>query len=266
MRVARARGYALPDTSKTNQFIKRLQAAGDIQRISGFSGVYRVTVPYASVLSPPDEAAIQEANPLAVFSHFTAAAYHNLTNEIPNEFHLTQYRNTSTRLPLGTAPEDWVDVPEPRQRTPRDINRFPIHWHTVKPDWDFGNALGHIQGCPLYITDIERTLLDALRFPHRCGGVTEVLRIWKQATPYLNIDLLTDYVGRFGQTLLRQRVGFILERLRMSHPILDKWATKSVRGSSARLFADLEFSPEFSERWNLSLNVPDAVLSELGGH
>lgn len=263
MRVARSGGFVLPDAAKTNQLIKKLQTAGDIQRVKGVPGVYRVTVPYASVLSYPDEAVIQEANPTAVFSHFTAVAYHDLTNEIPNEFHLTHFRNSSTRLPLGTTPEDWSDVPQPRQRTPDSIDGVEIHWHKSKPQWDFGHTLGYSQGCPIYITDLERTLLDAIRFPGRCGGVTEVLRIWKRAMPSLTLDVLIDYVGRFDQTLLKQRVGFILEKLEVTHQILQEWASRSVRGSSAKLFASLDFSPIFSERWNLSINVPDAVLSEL---
>ena len=263
MRVAHSGAFALPDAAKANQLIRKLEAAGDIQRVKDVCGVYRVTVPYASVLASSDEAVIQEANPTAVFSHFTAAAYHDLTYEIPKEFHLTHSRSFSARLPLGTTPEDWVDVPEPRQRTPDSIDGVQIHWHKAKPEWDFGHIVGDSRGCPIYVTDPERTLLDALRFPDRCGGVTEVLRIWRRATPSLRLDVLIDYVERFGQTLLRQRVGFLLERLELTHPILQDWAGKSVRGSSAKLFAKLDFSPIFSERWSLSINVPDGILSEL---
>ena len=73
--------------------INTLDAARDIARIAGISGVFRITVPYASVLPSPQEAIIQEANPIAVFSHFTAAAYHDLTDEIPNAIHLTHLRS-----------------------------------------------------------------------------------------------------------------------------------------------------------------------------
>jgi predicted transcriptional regulator of viral defense system len=262
MRIALAGKFALPDVTKTRQLIKNLQTAGDIERVSEISGVYRITVPYASVLPSPDEVIIQEGNPRAVFSHFTAAQYHNLTYAIPNEYHLTHYPDSSVRLPLGTAPEDWIDVPDPRQRTPNSIHGVQIYWYKAKAEWDFGHTLGHIQGCPIYITDVERTLIDALRFPQRCGGATEVMRIWKRATDALNLDTLIGYVQKFKQTLLKQRVGFILERLGEPHPKFDEWAANSVRGSSAKLFANLEFSPHYSKRWNLSINAPDAILSE----
>ncbi len=262
MRVALSGRFALPDVTKTSQLIKKLQASGDIERVREISGVYRITVPYASVLPSPDEAMIQEGNPVAVFSHFTAAQYHNLTYEIPNEFHLTQYQKSSIRLPLGTAPEDWIDVPEARQRTPDSIHGVQVRWHKAKAEWDFGHTLGHVQGCPIYVTDVERTLIDALRFPDRCGGPKEVLSIWRRALDSLDLDTLIGYVERFNQTLLRQRVGFVLERLGELHPKFDEWTARSVRGSSAKLFATLDFSPRYSERWNLSINVSDTILAE----
>ena len=263
MRVARAHGYALPDTAKVNSLIKTLHAAHDVAPIAGISGVFRITVPYASVLPSPQEVIIQEANPTAIFSHFTAAAYNDLTNEIPNAVHLTYLKTGCDRLPVGTTPEDWSDIPEPRRRMPNAIDGTPILWSQTKAEWDFGYVVGYVQGNPIYVTDLERTLLDILRFPDRSGGAMEVLRMWKRAVPRLRLDVLIDYAKRFDQTLLRQRVGFLLEHLQLTHPILQDWAKNSVRGSSAKLIANVDFSPSYSERWNLSINVPDTVLSEL---
>lgn len=263
MRVARTQGYALPDTRRLNQLIKRLLKARDIAPFAGISGVYRITVPYASVLPSPQEVIIQEANPTAVFSHFTAAAYNDLTNEIPNAIHLTYLRTRHHRLPVGTTPEDWNDIPEPRRRMPEAIDGTPVLWSQTKPEWDFGYVVGYVQGSPIYVTDLERTLLDGLRFPDRSGGPMEALRMWKRAASRLRLDVLIDYTKRFDQTLLRQRVGFLLEHLRLTHPILQDWAKNSVRGSSAKLIANLDFSSDYSERWNLSINVPNSILSEL---
>jgi len=261
--VARLFGYVPPGPTKVHQVIRELCGSHAIGPVEGVSGVFRITIPYASILPAPQEIVLQEANPAAVFSDFTAAAYHNLTNEIPNGIYLTASRGLSTRLPLGTSPEDWLDIPEPRRRTPRSIDETPVYWSQTKPEWDFGSAIGYCQGCPIYITDLERTLLDGLRCPGRSGDALEVLRMWKRAVTTVNLDTLIEYVSRFNQTLLRQRVGFLLEQLGSTHRILDEWATQSVRGSSARLIADRDFSPTFSKRWNLSINVPDAILSEL---
>jgi predicted transcriptional regulator of viral defense system len=263
MRVARSRGYALPDTARLNGLLATLRRGHDIEPINGIPGVFRITVPYASILPSPQEAIIQEANPVAVFSHFTAAAYHDLTNEIPAALHLTDCKRGCNRLPLGTAPEDWSDIRSARRRMPETIDSTSIRWFQTKAEWDFGHVIGYVQGCPIYVTDLERTLLDALRFPDRSGGAFEVLRMWRRAVPKLRLEVLSDYTERFNQTLLRQRVGFLLEHLGLAHPAFDDWAQHSVRGSSAKLVANADFSPTYSERWNLSINVPDAILSEL---
>jgi predicted transcriptional regulator of viral defense system len=146
---------------------------------------------------------------------------------------------------------------------PLTVEGTDVQWYQAKPQWDFGNTVGYSHGSPIYVTDLERTLLDVLRFPERTGGALELLRVWKLAATRLRLDTLIEYVLRFGQTLLRQRVGFILEELGLDHPVLQEWARGSVRGSSAKLIANLDFCPTFSDRWNLSINVPDTALSEL---
>jgi predicted transcriptional regulator of viral defense system len=263
MRVARSSGYALPDGARVHQLIKSLRSARHIEPIEDVSGIFRITIPYASILPAPQETILQEASPFAVFSYFTAAAYHDLTYEIPQTIHLAEFGNNVTRLPLGTTPEDWIDVPTPKRRVPLAIGGTPVQWSGTKSDWDFGHMVGHVQGNPIYVTSLERTMLDVLRFPDRSGGALEVLRIWKRAISGTKLDVLIDYANRFNQTLLRQRTGFLLEQLGVEHPVLDDWAKNSVRGSSARLIASREFSPTFSERWNLSINVPDSFLAEL---
>ncbi|MBN2291842.1 MAG: hypothetical protein JXM70_05420 [Pirellulales bacterium] len=262
-RIAYQHSYKLPDIYLARGLIRKLGKSGDIEPIESLRGVYRVTTPYASTLPSPDEIVVQEGNPFAVLSNYTAAAYHDLTDVLPSEIYVTNYRNNGLRLPLGTTPDDWLDMPEPARRTPKSLGDTRIIWSKTKDNWDFGHTIGYAQGCPFYVTDPERTLLDAVRFPEKTGGIREVLRIWKRAVDLLDVDRLVKYVDRFDQSLLRQRAGFLLERLRITHPILDSWAEKSVRGSSAKLAATNEFSPQHSERWMLSLNVPEYVLREL---
>jgi len=262
MRVAIAHAYSLPDTGKLSALLRGLGARGEIAPFEGISGVYRVTLPYAGVLPTPDEAIVQEASPLAVFSHLTALAYHQLTDTIPRRIYVTSHHDTGQRHPLGTAPDDWTDIQRPARRRPSVVNGTKVVWFSTRRDWEFGTTVAHVEGYPIYVTDLERTLLDSLRFPDRSGGVLEVLRAWKRGAGEVALDTLVDYTERFHQRLLRQRVGYLLERLGLAHPTLNDWAAQGLRGSSAKLVAGADFSPRFSERWNLSLNVPESVISE----
>ena len=263
LHVAFEHSFALPDLRRAKTLIAKLRFDGDIEDIPNVQGVYRVTAPYAATLAAPDEAVVQEANPLAVLSHFTAAAYHELTDVIPKPIYATNHTDNGIRQPLGTNPEDWTGVQRPPRRVPKKVNATQVIWSETKREWDFGHMIGYVLGYPIYITDLERTLLDVIRFPDKCGGIREVLRIWRSAVDQLNLDRLVQYVDRFGQAILRQRAGFLLEQLGLKHTAFDRWAEKSVRGSSAKLVSNLEFSPHHCQRWNLSLNLPDSVLSEL---
>lgn len=262
--VSKQYGYQLPNQARLHAVIRSLIRAESIEPFDGISGIYRVIVPYASILPAPDELVLAECHPTAVLSFASAVAYHGWTNEIPATLYLTHYDGWNPeRLALGTSSDDWVDAPKPRRRMPDHIGKRKVVWTKMKPDWDMGSQIGYLQGMPIYVTDHERTLLDILRFPDKCGGPLLVLRTWRRAMESIDLNQLVDYVDRFEIKLLKQRVGFLLEHLGYSHPKLDNWAANSSRGGSAKLIVGADFCETYSHRWNLSLNIPDAMLAEL---
>jgi hypothetical protein len=62
---------------------------------------------------------------------------------------------------------------------------------------------------------------------------------------------------------MKQRVGFLLETLGHGHTRLEQWRASLQRGGSLKLVAREPYAPTFSERWNLSLNVPSSVIALL---
>jgi predicted transcriptional regulator of viral defense system len=242
----------------------RLRREASIVAVPGVPGVYLVTAAFADLLPVSDEQIVQEAHPAAVFSHLTALVSHALTDQLPAGITITEYSGgEATRIPLGTTPEEWHDHPYPVGRRTRQVGRVPVHWFKTRGEWDFGHQVGYSQGQPIYVTDLERTLLDALRSPAEVGGPALMLRAWKQAGPSLNVDRLVTYADRFGQPVLRQRVGYLLGQLGRDHPRLAGWRADLRRGGSLRLVASEPYSATHSPEWNLSLNVPPAVLAEL---
>ena len=96
----------------------------------------------------------------------------------------------------------------------------------------------------------------------RCGGIANVLRAWVLARDTIDLDALVYQVERFGVAVLRQRAGYVIEEIGLSHPKLEKWRASSHRGSSSRLVGSEPFASTFDERWNLSLNAPVEILHE----
>jgi predicted transcriptional regulator of viral defense system len=230
--------------------------------------VYIADVPYANLLEISEEQIIQEANPWAIFGFLTAMTYHGLTDLVSREVYVisTKREKHPERLPLGTMPDDWNDRFEmPLARQPKKVRERTVHWTQLTEDPGFGVEIGYSLGVPIYVTDVERTLLDAIRMPDKSGGIAKVLQAWRSAEN-INLDKLVTYTDRYDNQILRQRVGFMLEKLGMTHARLEGWRDGLRRGGSVKLVASSPYSATYSSEWNLSLNVPESVLTILEGN
>lgn len=252
----------IPSPDRAATVVRRLLERGDLDHVQEVKNVYVVTAPYAAAIPLSDEQILQEANPRCFFSHLTALVHHGLTDIIPSRIYASTPLPQSKRPILGTSPEDWFELPLPKGQVPRMIRQVPIVWS--RPRSEDGITVAYSQGASIYITDIEKTLLDVLAAPTRAQGIANVLRAWHQASESWDLGRLLDYVPSHSP-IMRQRVGYLVERLGLSHPTLEAWKQDLKRGGSMRLVSGVPYSSTFSERWNLSLNVPDSVLSLLDG-
>lgn len=265
-RIAAKDDAPLPAIEKLHRLLREMENQGFLENAQGVHGVYIVVAPFASVVPISDEQILQEANPWAVFSHATAIAHHGLTHDIPKQLTANYFTSRQlTRIPLGTTPEDWIELEMPIGSRPRQIGGVSVNWVRTKESLDFGYCVSSSQGIPIYVTDIERTLVDAIRAPAKCGGIQSTLHAWKHAMDHLDVKRLIHYTERFENAVLRQRVGFLLELFGIREPAMEAWRTSLLRGGSMRLVAEAPYSSIYSERWNLSLNVPAGLLEEIEG-
>ena len=255
-------GLRIPSAGPTGDLRRQMLRDGDLAEVESLSGVLRVTTPFAAALRPADEAVLQEADPFAVFAFETAAAAHGLTLELPERLTAWRPRTPPDRVPLGTVPEDWLDLTGRSRKHvartwPEKLGARPVvglspgSAHVAD-----GVCTVHLAGLPVWMTDPERTVLDAIRYPDRFGGIRRVFDLLRAAEDRIDPTVLAGYVERARIKVLRQRVGFLLEQVGMSAPRLDGWAAAATRGGSAKLLAGEPFSPTYSPRWQLSVNVP----------
>lgn len=240
--------------------------AQQLSSIEGVQGVWRVDAAYASVVPYSQEHIVQELQPLAALGFQTAIEYHGLTDQVTGRRIFVAWftSNATHRLPLGTTPEDWAERAVPAaKRRPKTVEGIDVLWQKEPGDRDFGVVVGFVLGLPVYITDLERTLLDILREPELAGGPGAMIATWKRAAERLNAAKIVEYTNQFGIRILRQRVGFLLEALGHSVRGLEAWRTTLLRGGSVKLIASAGYSPHYSERWNLSLNAPTEILRPL---
>lgn len=242
-------------------YLRQMRARQELRAIPGHPRLNEVVVPYARKGFLDEREVLFEAHPYAVLSHISALAFHGLTTDQPKGLTITVSADTTGGiLPIGTTPRDWEGVTMPSATTPSRVLGRPVHAKRVKPALFFGFAEYEPLGFPMRYTALERTLIDGLMAPDLCGGIDAVLRAWGLGQGLLDLDVLIHQVERIGVALLRQRVGFVLTELGLTHPRLDAWRRTARRGGSSRLAGSEPFASTYDERWNLSINVPVDAL------
>jgi predicted transcriptional regulator of viral defense system len=115
------------------------------------------------------------------------------------------------------------------------------------------------------VSDLERTVLDGLRQPRYCGGITEVAKGFWMRRADVNVHKLVDYALRLDIGAVTRRLGYLLEVYGIGAPN----DVQRLRGRLTPAYAALDplLPPEgkFLARWRLRVNVPvDELLAVAG--
>lgn len=245
-----------PNTAfDTTRLFRRMVKTGQIASISGASGCYVVTTPYANRLPLRERELLFELNPYATISHYSALEYHSLTYDQPKVMVMSTGAVSPTRI-LGTESEEWNGLDLPIAYRPAQVVSTKVRWFTKTTDQSFGVLVGRDGPIPIRVSDRERALIESLQWPEYSGGIANVIRAWVIAEDFVDIDKIVEYTERFDIKVLAQRVGFVAEEIGFRHPRFEEWAANSTRGGSNKLLGSAEPGDSFSQRWKLSINVP----------
>jgi len=201
-------------------------------------------------------------DPFAYISHLSAMAHHGLTDRLSKTIFLS---SPPTKLWKQFALEQmqkdygklfssfWEsDLPRLIKIQLKKIDKMNINYYSST----HLGAFKSIKDSMMRVSTIGRTFLDMIREPQLCGGIYHVIDIYKEhAKVYLN--LIVDEIERHGDKIDKVRGGFLLEEIcGLQHNTINTWQQKYVqRGGSRKLDPTGEYSPNFSARWCLSLNV-----------
>jgi predicted transcriptional regulator of viral defense system len=241
--------------------LSRMLNRGELEPIPGVRHFYRASVPYARERVVDEREVLMEIHPYAALGHFSALFYHGLTEAMPNVITaIVPSDGKGGQLPPDTDADDWAGIRLPQGRKVPKVLGWPVRWRSIKPARYSGIRLYRNEGFPIRVTTPERTLVDGLRDPELSGSLENVLRAWAIASDSLDVDEVIHNVELLGESVLRQRVGFVLEKLGLTHPTLREWRRNKKRGGSSKLLASAPYAPEYDENWDLSINAPiDAI-------
>jgi len=112
------------------------------------------------------------------------------------------------------------------------------------------------------VSDLERTIIDGLKQPEYCGGLTEVAKgLWIRHQD-VNINRLISYAIKIGVGAVIRRLGFLLELYKIGTS--EDWEILSshLTETYVRLDSFLPSEGKFLRKWRLQLNVsPEELLS-----
>ncbi len=201
-------------------------------------------------------------DPFAFVSHLSAMDYHGLTDRLPRSLYLSsppektweQLALERTEKEHGGYFPDYVNKGFPKLRRIRvaKVGDRPIKYRGAS---DIAGAYRNVYGRVFRVATIGRTFLDMVREPALCGGINHVLDVFKEhAESYLN--LIIDEVENRGHDIDKVRAGYILEdRCSIDRKHTGQWLKHVQRGGSRKLDPKAEYSPKYSARWSLSINV-----------
>jgi len=112
------------------------------------------------------------------------------------------------------------------------------------------------------VSDLERTIIDGLKQPEYCGGLTEVAKgLWMRHQD-VNINRLISYAIKIGVGAVIRRLGFLLELYKIGTS--EDWEILSLHLTETYVRLDplLPSEGKFLRKWRLQLNVsPEELLS-----
>ena len=124
---------------------------------------------------------------------------------------------------------------------------------TVSKDDFFGATFAWVGQEKIWISDLEKTLLDAVIWPEHCGGFAEVAKAFREASKRVNLEKLETYAKRMDRGVAFKRLGILGEWLGWSHDSLLHWRKLKSKGISLLDPQGTKHGPQIS-KWNIRLN------------
>lgn len=209
-------------------------------------------------------------DPFAYVSHLSAMEYHGLTDRFPKILYLStppdkewkQLASARMSKDLKGLLESYLSAKLPSLKFQKLDRIDGTRTELVRRS--HRGAFKTIKSPSIRVAMVGRTFLDMLREPDLCGGMLHVVDCYREyANRYLK--LIIEEIDKHGTSIERSRAGYLLETVcGLSNPLIDTWASEVQRGGSRKLDPQAEYSPFFSERWALSINVPSLSERQVG--
>jgi predicted transcriptional regulator of viral defense system len=158
---------------------------------------------------------------------------------------------------MVTQPRLGIFISTSKRMVDRVMHSTEYKFIFIRPEQIFGTVPHWVtKQEQVILSDVERTVIDGLRRPEYCGGITEVARgLWMRHED-IKVEKLIQYATRLKVGAVIRRLGYLLEIYHLASPaILDQ-----LRSGLTRTYDLLDprqpASGQYVNRWRLRLNIP----------
>ena len=164
---------------------------------------------------------------------------------------------------MVTQPQLKIFVSVARSIRPRMILGTEFYYVKCRSDQFFGiEKHWATKTDSVLVSDPERTIVDCLKLPQHCGGLSEAAKgLWIKKQE-LDVDRLIRYAVKVDVGAVIRRLGFLLETFQMASDSQISSLQKHLSKSYVLLDPVLPDEGRYLARWRLRLNMePDELLA-----
>jgi predicted transcriptional regulator of viral defense system len=146
----------------------------------------------------------------------------------------------------------------------RTVHGMEFRFVYLKPEHYFGTMKHWVtKQESVEISDLERTVIDGLRQPEYCGGVTEVAKgLWMRHRD-MQVKKLVDYALRIRTGAVLRRLGYLLELYAIAPESELARLREALTETYAPLDPMLPGEGMHLRRWRLQLNITPRELQSV---
>jgi predicted transcriptional regulator of viral defense system len=165
---------------------------------------------------------------------------------------------------MVTQPQLAVFASSSKRLRSRTVQSTEFRFVCIKPEHHFGTVKHWAtKQESMEVSDLERTVIDGLRQPEYCGGVTEVAKgLWMRHQD-MQASKLVNYALRMGTGAVLRRLGYVLELYAIAPESELARLREALTETYAPLDPVLPAEGTHLRRWRLQLNVTPQELESV---
>jgi predicted transcriptional regulator of viral defense system len=183
----------------------------------------------------------QKSNqPQYFISHGSAFELHQMVTQPQMDIYASTIKQIKEKISIQGMRFHFVTIKK------RDLFGFKKHWVSKSES--------------ILISDLERTIIDGLKLPEYCGGITEVAKgLWIKRKEIRTAKLI-EYAEKTDSGVVYRRLGYLLEIYKLANDSELMILQKQLTASYQLLDPTQIDEGKYLAKWKIRLNISEAEL------